>query len=52
MNSDTYFQGEPMRIGNTPQFLFDEHMVEDRWNLKRVAMQPAKFAGNPIMAPD
>ena len=52
MKIHSYFQGEPMRIGNTPQFLFDEHMVEDCWNLKRVAMQPAKFAGNPIMVPD
>jgi hypothetical protein len=47
-----YFHGEPMRIGNVPQFLFDEHMVEDLWNLRRVTMQPLKFAGNPVMVPD
>ena len=48
----SYFHGQPMRIGNVPQFLFDDYMVEDRWNLERVGMQPAKFAGNPVMVPD
>jgi len=47
-----YYRGEPLKIGTTPQFLFDDHIVEDRWNLRRVSFQPAKFPGNPIMVPD
>ena len=47
-----YFRGEPLDVGTTPQFLFDDHAVEDVWALKRVSQVAAKFAGNPVMVPD
>jgi hypothetical protein len=47
-----YFRGEPLEVGITPQFLFDDHAVEDVWALKRVSQVAAKFAGNPVMVPD
>ena len=47
-----YFRGEPMEVGTTPQFLFDDHAVEDVWSLKRVSQVAAKFPGNPVMVPD
>ena len=47
-----YFRDVPMKIGTSPQYLFDEYVVEDRWNLKRVVQQPARFTGNPVIVPD
>ena len=32
----SYFQGEPLKIGNETQLLIDDHIVEDRWALERV----------------
>ena len=47
-----YYHGKPLKIGQTTQFLFDDFMVEDVWNLKRVSQQPTKFSGNPVVAAD
>ena len=47
-----YFRGEPLEVGTTPQILFDDHVVEDVWSLKRVSQAAAKFTGNPVMVPD
>ena len=47
-----YFRGEPLEVGTDPQFLFDDHAVEDVWDLKRVSQIAAKFPGNPVMVPD
>ena len=47
-----YFRGEPLEVGTDPQFLFDDHVVEDVWALKRVSQVAAKFTGNPVMVPD
>ena len=52
MSDGSYFRGEPLEVGTTPQFLFDDHAVEDVWDLKRVSQIAAKFPGNPVMVPD
>ena len=31
MSDGSYFRGEPLEVGTTPQFLFDDHAVEDVW---------------------
>lgn len=48
---------EPMDIGTQPQFFVDDTLVDNRWALKqkteevlRVAHQPVKHAGNPVIA--
>ena len=51
-NTLDYFRGEPLEVGTAPQFLFDDHVVEDVWNLKRVSQMAAKFTGNPVMVPE
>ncbi len=28
---ESYFRGEPLRIGNQTQLLVDDYAVEDRW---------------------
>jgi hypothetical protein len=43
-----YYAGEPMKIGNQTQFLFDDYIVEDRYGLKRVVGTVEKYAGNPL----
>ena len=48
---------EPMDIGTQPQFFVDDTIVDNRWSVKqrteevlRVAHQPVKHAGNPVIA--
>jgi hypothetical protein len=48
----SYFRGEPLRIGNQVQFLADDYMVEDRWKLSRRAGLVAKHLGNPVIVED
>ena len=48
----SYFQGEPMRIGNQVQLLMDDYMVEDRWKLTRQSGKVIKHARNPIVVQD
>lgn len=50
MNS--YYHGEPLRIGNATQLFIDDGMIEDRWRLQRVLQQPDKFVKNPIIVRD
>ncbi len=50
--NDDYYEGRPLRIGNEPQLLIDDEMIEDRWNLQRVLVQPQKFVRNPVLLPD
>lgn len=45
---EKYYEGEPLRIGNETQLLLDDAIVEDRWRLERVLMQPDKHQKNPI----
>lgn len=46
---ESYFSGEPLRIGNRTQFLFDDFIVEDKYGLKRVIGPVEKYSGNPLM---
>lgn len=48
----TYFQGEPLRIGNQVQLLADDFIIEDRWMLTRRVGQVLKHLGNPILVRD
>lgn len=52
MNRDSwrqsYFSGEPLRIGNEVQLLIDDYLVEDRLELKRVIGPLTKHPGNPL----
>lgn len=52
MTSDSYFDGEPLRLGPGAQLLLDDHLVEDRWALERVLHTPEKFARNPVLLRD
>ncbi|MCC6698147.1 MAG: hypothetical protein IT365_21170 [Candidatus Hydrogenedentes bacterium] len=45
---ESYFAGEPLRIGNGAQFLFDDYVVEDKYGLTRVLGPVEKFSGNPL----
>ncbi len=47
---------EPVEIGITPQFVFDNFIVDNHWTIKykresvkRVFHQPRKFEGNPVI---
>src|SRR5687768_15166545 len=47
---------EPLEIGHEPQFLFDLHVVDNHWPLKRnaepvrlVFHRPQKHAANPLL---
>jgi len=48
----SYFQGEPLKIGNETQLLIDDNIVEDRWALERVLHPPSKHLLNPILVKD
>ena len=48
----SYFEDEPLRIGDQTQLLLDESIVEDRWRLTRVLHRPQKFLRNPIVLRD
>lgn len=50
---EEYFSGQPLRIGNKVQFLFDDHVVEDRFGLHRIVGPLVKSEKNPLnMGPD
>lgn len=49
MITKNYLEGEPLRIGNGPQLLLDDALVEDRMFLQRVLYKPAKYEHNPIL---
>lgn len=52
---------EPVEIGVVPQFFIDDYLIDNRWALNydhgstqmvtRVAHQPKKYAGNPVLVP-
>jgi len=48
----SYFRGEPLRIGNTFQFLLDDYLVEDRWMLTRRQGRVIKHLRNPVLVQD
>ena len=50
--NDYYLTGTPLRIGNTPQLLVDDYMVEDCWKLTRRVGTVVKHPGNPILVKD
>ena len=50
--NDYYLTGTPLTIGNTPQLLVDNYMVEDRWKLTRRVGTVVKHAGNPVLTAD
>ncbi len=45
---ERYYAGEPLRIGNQVQLLFDDYMVEDSFGLKRVIGPIEEYSGNPL----
>jgi SAM-dependent methyltransferase len=49
-------RAEPVEIGTTPQFVFDNFIVDNHWaikykreSVKRVFHQPKKFESNPVI---
>ncbi|MCX6621693.1 MAG: hypothetical protein NTY38_11585 [Acidobacteria bacterium] len=48
----SYYRGEPLRIGNQPQFVFDDYIVEDRWKLTRKTGTVIKYGRNPVVVQD
>jgi hypothetical protein len=52
MISDSYLEGEPLRLSSGPQMLLDDVLVEDRFNLTRVLHYPVKHYRNPILVRD
>jgi len=49
---DSYFTGQPLRIGTTRQLLLDDTIVEDRWKLERVLQPPIKHPATPVLKCD
>jgi len=49
---DSYYRGEPLRIGEELQLLIDDTIIEDRWRLTRVMHSPDKFPRNPVLLAD
>ena len=49
-----YIQNPPKMIPITDarQFFWDDFLIESTENLRRVAHQPKKFEGNPVLKPD
>jgi len=45
---ESYFAGDPLRIGNRVQLLIDDYAVEDTFALNRVLGPVEKFPGNPL----
>lgn len=52
MPDDSYYEGQPLRLGAGPHLLLDDALVEDRWALERVLHQPDKFPNNPVLTRD
>lgn len=50
--TDSYYSGEPLRIGTGTQLLIDDALVEDRWRLTRELAKPEKFVRNPVLICD
>ena len=50
--SESYFAGEPLRIGNRWQLLLDETVVEDRFRLTRQQVKARKHPHNPVLVRD
>jgi hypothetical protein len=48
----SYFQDEPLRIGQRVQLLVDDHVIEDRWKLTRRNGRIVKHLGNPLIVQD
>ncbi|GAA3413120.1 hypothetical protein ACFFNY_01160 [Paenibacillus hodogayensis] len=48
----SYFEGDPLRLGEGPQLLLDDSLIEDRWKLNRVLHRPTNFVKNPILCRD
>lgn len=46
---EDYFAGQPLRIGNAVQFLFDDYVVEDKFGLKRIIGPVEKYPDNPLI---
>jgi hypothetical protein len=44
-----YIHGNPLEIDSGPQFLGDDYLVEDRWNLQRRVGKITKYGGNPVI---
>jgi len=42
----------PLRIGQQPQLLVDNHVLADWWRLRRVQYRARKHPENPILEPD
>lgn len=52
MPATDYYTGSPLRVGQEPQLLLDDGLVEDRIHLSRVLYHPAKYEHNPILLRD
>jgi len=52
MPNSTYYEGQPLVIGNETQLLLDDLMIEDCFNLERVLHFPVKYDRNPILVRD
>ncbi|MBL9216823.1 MAG: hypothetical protein JNG83_15200 [Opitutaceae bacterium] len=52
MNPESYYRGEPLRLGPGPYLLLDDALVEDRWRLTRRIHPPEKHSRNPLMVKD
>ena len=49
---NSYYEGVPLELGNEPQLLLDDGLVEDRWRLARAVHRPQKHLRNPLLVPD
>src|SRR5687768_6776063 len=47
-----YHAGVPLELGDGPQLLIDDALVEDRWRLRREFLPPEKYIRNPLIARD
>ena len=48
----SYFFDEPLSVGNKPQLLIDDYMIEDRWDVNGVLNIPSKHPKNPVLLAD
>jgi hypothetical protein len=47
-----YARGACLKLTDQPQCLFDDYLVEDVFNLRRVVTRPQKHPRNPVLAPE
>ena len=52
MLTDSYLEGESLRLAPGPQLLLDDVLVEDRFNLTRTLHYPVKYVRNPVLVRD